>query len=277
MASGILQWNIRGLRPHYTELNLMVKTLNVNVLCLQETKLNTNHDFSIKGFSGYHHINENNQIACGGTSIFVRNSLLHKRVQLNTKLQASAVRVTFQKPITICSLYLPPNLNPSLNTLKNLIQQLPPPFVLVGDFNAHNPLWGSATTNTKGKIIEDLILQLDLCLFNDISPTHVNPSNLETSSIDLSICSSNILPDFAWSVLDDLHGSDHYPIILKPNFPIQQSLPDKGNFKRARWTSFVEDCQSQLNEPCSIQFYDQFFNTLMSISDKNIPKLSKTP
>ena len=173
MASGILQWNIRGLRPNYTELDLLLKNLDPAVVCLQETKLSQNqNDYSIKRFSSYHFINQNCQIACGGTSIFIRNTILHRQIILNTNLQAIAIRATLQKPITICSLYLPPHFNPTLKDLKNLIHQLPTPFLLVGDFNAHSPLWGGTSTNTKGKLLEDILLQCHLCLFNN-SPTHL--------------------------------------------------------------------------------------------------------
>ena len=35
--------------------------------------------------------------------------------------------------------------------------QLPSPFLILGDFNAHSPVWGSPNTNTRGQIIEDFI------------------------------------------------------------------------------------------------------------------------
>ena len=89
--------------------------------------------------------------AAGGSTIFVRDNILHSYVNLNTDLQAVAVRITLHKTITLCSDYIPPNSAPGLVQLKNLADQLPTPFIIMGDFNGHNPLWGSKATTDKGK------------------------------------------------------------------------------------------------------------------------------
>jgi endonuclease/exonuclease/phosphatase family metal-dependent hydrolase len=54
---------------------------------------------------------------------------------------------------------IPPNSALGLAQLKNLADQLPTPFIIMGDFNGHNPLWGSKTTTDKGKKFEDFISQ----------------------------------------------------------------------------------------------------------------------
>ena len=277
MASSILQWNIRGIKPNYTELNLLIKERSPNVICIQETKL-PSEDFVIKGYQEFHHIHKDGLIACGGTSIFVKNSVIHSKIPLNTKLQAVAVRVTLHKTLTICSIYIPPDSNPSPKDFENLKNQLPTPFILVGDFNAHNPMWGSSSTNQRGKTMEDFLMKTNICLFNDSSPTHVNSQNLETSCIDLSLCDPDLYSDFTWSVHDDLNGSDHYPILIVPQIPQKQSQnSNKFNFKRANWSSFSDDCKTLLNNQCNIDTYDQFYDVLTSIADERIPKLSSKP
>jgi endonuclease/exonuclease/phosphatase family metal-dependent hydrolase len=89
--------------------------------------------------------------AAGGSTILVRNNVLHSYVNLNTDLQAVAVRITLDKTITLCSVFIPSNAALGLAQLKNL----PTPFIIMGDFNGHNPLWGSKTTTDKGKKLED--------------------------------------------------------------------------------------------------------------------------
>jgi hypothetical protein len=49
-----------------------------------------------------------------------------------------------------------PNSSLSLTQLKHLADQLPTPFIIMGDFNGHNPLWGSKTTTDKGNKLESL-------------------------------------------------------------------------------------------------------------------------
>ena len=104
----ILQWNIRSLTKNYGPgLKPLIDTLDPSVICLQETKLSSK-EYSLSGYTPYHHINKENLVAAGGTSIFVKKDVLHRHLKLNTTLQAVAVRVTTYRPITICSLYLPP-------------------------------------------------------------------------------------------------------------------------------------------------------------------------
>ena len=86
--------------------------------------------------------------------MLINNVYLFSEVQLNTPLQAMAVRVTLSKAVTVCNIYIPPSVDVSLSDLEELIQQLPAPFVLVGDFNAHSPLWGDVKQDFRGQIVE---------------------------------------------------------------------------------------------------------------------------
>ena len=45
--------------------------------------------------------------------------------------------------------------------------QLPTPFLLLGDFNAHNPLWGNPDINTRDQLIEDFITNNCLYVLNN--------------------------------------------------------------------------------------------------------------
>ena len=70
-------------------------------------------------------------------------------VHFNTPLQAVAARVTLNKVVTFCSIYLPPSDHVAKTNLINLIEQLPSPFVLWGDFNGHSPVWGIESYNSR--------------------------------------------------------------------------------------------------------------------------------
>ena len=84
--------------------------------------------------------------ASGGSSILVISSLPQREIKLKTDLQAVAVSVTLEKEITLCSVYIPPSFSLRSEHLNSLLQQLPSPYMLLGDFNGHNVLWGSNDT-----------------------------------------------------------------------------------------------------------------------------------
>ena len=131
MAS-IIQWNCRGIRPNLEELQLLIQNKNPMAICLQETKLNNKNCVSIKNYSSYFK-NLTSEVAHGGVMILVSNSTPHSEITLVTELQAVAVRITSHRPISLCSVYLPPNMPISLRDLENLVQQLPAPVLLLGD------------------------------------------------------------------------------------------------------------------------------------------------
>ena len=86
--------------------------------------------------------------AHGGAGIILTKSVSQKVVQLDMILQACATLIFINKWITLCYLYLEPDLeswlvdrvgNPKqlkVDDLQSLLDQLPQPFILMGDFNA---------------------------------------------------------------------------------------------------------------------------------------------
>ena len=114
--------------------------------------------------------------------MIVNNNVPHQSVKLDSTLQAVAVNISLNKTITLCSVYLPPTPRIDIKELKHLIEQLPKPFILMGDFNSHHTLWGCTNTNDKGRIIEDFITKHDLVLLNDKSSTYLHPATGSYSS-----------------------------------------------------------------------------------------------
>ena len=81
------------------------------------------------------------------------------------------------------------------------IEQLPAPYILMGDFNTHHPLWGGSHVDRNGRTIESLLKKHDLCLFK--SPTYISPATGTHSALDLTICHSSWFLDYTWAVGDD--------------------------------------------------------------------------
>ena len=120
----IIQWNVRGFQGNFEELALLSA-----VFGLQETFLTSSKTPS---FSGFNILTNNslNDKAAGGVALLINKSYLFSEVHLNTPLQTVAARVTLNKVVTFCSIYLPPSDHVAKTDLINLIEQLPSPFVL---------------------------------------------------------------------------------------------------------------------------------------------------
>ena len=212
MTNNILLWNCRSIKANVEELNVLVDKQKPVAVCLQETFLKDSDGFTLKDHSCYSKNCSDSDRASGGVAIIVNNSVPHHLIKLETILQAVAVNISLNKTITLCSVYLPPSLPIDVKKLDHLVDQLPEPLILMGDFNSHHTMWGCIDTNDKGRIIEDFVAKHDLVLLNDKSSTYLHPATGSYSSLDLTICSPGIFPDFNWKVFEDLHGSDHFPI-----------------------------------------------------------------
>ena len=129
--------------------------------------------------------------AAGGASILVRQGIIHSHIQLDTSLQATAVRITLSKTIVLCSIYIPPLSAISLHDMDDLVRQLPTPYMLLGDFNSHNPLWGGNTLDGKGQRVEQFMDNHSLCFLNDGSYTYLHPGYGTYTAIDLTITQPN--------------------------------------------------------------------------------------
>ena len=103
--------------------------------------------------------------------------------------------------------------------LDNLLQQLPSPYILLGDFNGHNILWDGQNNDSRGEFIENFITK------NEKSYTYYSPSTKSFTSINLSFCHPSLFLDYNWSVCEVQHNSDHFPIIIEQNtFPIRITI-----------------------------------------------------
>ena len=212
-------------------------------VCLQETKLIGPPSFHSNLYN-ISHTNSPNGTAQGGVALIHRKDLNAESINLTTNLQATAIKFKIIDNITVCSIYLPPNTDISRQDITNLLNELPKPFILTGDLNAHSPLWGNNTYNAKGRIIEDIITNnSNYSILNNGSPTYYNIDTGWTSAIDLSICTSSLLSSLTWSVDSNLYNSDHFPTLTHLSSLNKRTKLTKQKFKEdiADWELYARE------------------------------------
>ena len=210
----IVSWNINSVTSKFPFLQTLINDMSPIILCLQETKLDPSKKFYLKQFSSFRCDNLAVGNAKGGFLITVSKNVHSEEIPINSPFQAVAVKVMLDTTIKICSIYINPSDNLTQSALLDLLNQLPRPFILTGDFNAHNPLWVSIKLDNKGKEIESLLNLSDTILLNSGLPTRLDIYSGSFSSIDLSFCSSSLTPVLNWTMGPDLYSSDHFPQVI---------------------------------------------------------------
>lgn len=275
----IVHWNCRGLIHNLGDIKDIINKFSPVAICLQETNLGAKNTHFLKGFTVVRKDREHSSRLSGGVAIVVQGGTPTRYIKLNTSLEAVAVTVLAHKTITICSLYVPPHQHITALELHGLTAQLPKPFVLVGDFNAHCTLWGSEKTDKRGQLIEDFILSNNICLLNTSSPTYFSPSSRKFSCLDLAFCSPSLFTDLNWEVLDNPYGSDHLPAIinLTSKLPTITTKPRRWLVQRADWLRFKENVnlEEAFSSNLNInEINEKFTAILIAAAEKSIPQSS---
>jgi len=181
-----------------------------------------------------------------------------------------AIRVTLHKNITVCSIYLPHLRLLIVNDFNDLLSQLPSPVLITGDFNSRSTLWGDTKLDHRGKMVEDILTKHNLCVLNDTSPTYIHPTTGSSSAIDLSICSPDIFLDIQWKTLEDLCGSDHYPISILYGSTETSSVISSWKLRKADWMFISQEAREQLGCSNPGVSLDEFSEKIIAIANNNI-------
>lgn len=195
MATQILQWNARGLLHNLDDVRELISKFNPKVLCIQETHLKPENTNFLNQHVIFRKDRTDSLASSGGVAIIAVKSVASQKLQLQTSLEAVAIRaILLNRITTICSLYIPPDQMLDKADFEGLINQLPEPFILTGDFNAHNSLWGDCRCDARGRLIERYLLNSGTCLLNKKQPTYYSTTHNTYSAIDLAICSPLFYP-----------------------------------------------------------------------------------
>ena len=116
------------MRTKYESLKILINEISPACISLQETMLGLNKTLCPRDYVSYNSDNDEERDHHGGSALLFRCDVPHRKIVLQTNLQAVAVQMFSKRNYTICSLYLPPsnNLNHNLiQELNNLTEQLP--------------------------------------------------------------------------------------------------------------------------------------------------------
>ena len=275
----ILQWNAEGVYQKKISLTERLHGDKIDVACIQETHLNPNHRFSIRGYQTFRMDREGRHK--GGVLILVKNDIPAKDFKIDTGQQSEihGAHITVgNTTVTIFNLYYPSDKDLALHTMN-----LPPENCLtVGDFNSHSTSWGYEESNRRGDEVEDWQIENNLLLLNDPEdpPTFFSRRWISTSTPDLAFASDDIFKITSRKVQNQLAGSDHKPILQAVNMNYKPSNPKtfpRWNYSKADWVKFVtlsdKLCKSVKCDDSNVNRACKNFNkVILEAANRSIPR-----
>ena len=217
----VLVINCRSLDARIEDIRLLAEKCNPDLMCLTETWLNnekvTKYKYNIKGYNStfQHRLDRMG----GGLATYIKQEMCFSKANIrnygngNLEVQILEIGLKNNQIITILN-YYNPNKDVSIAELEHYVQNLPEPFLMVGDLNSHTDiLMQGDISNITGKNLELLLLRNEICIINPINfYTYMDPRTARTSCLDVCLCSPQMIASTNITRLDGV-GSDHYPIL----------------------------------------------------------------
>ena len=273
----IISWNCQGIKAKSHNLQSLIKEYNPDIICLQETQINPQDSNPIiKGYEGYFFNRATVTRGHGGTAVLVKPRIPQEHMNLQSNLQSKTVKVAFKHPLSITSIYIPEadwrNINK--NDIKNLIQSIPNPKIITGDWNARNTIWFSDNTCSKGEDLEEIFDELNMIVIDQDKPTHISTAYNSSSHIDVTITSPSMATSLEWNTLDDTYGSDHFPIeIILTIANNEMNQRPRWNFNKANWAKFNQELKLEIPQQISNieDLVNNVTNKLIAAAKNSIP------
>lgn len=150
--------------------------------------------------------------------IVVRNDIKFDVIKCTDLVLCLKLYIDFNVELYFYSVYCSPNddLSVVMPTLYNLLSNYAHCSNLVlGDFNAKASLWGSPTTDHRGKEVIEFVNVYDLEILNDPESVPTYSSSRGISWIDIALVKNPLNYKISVEVLDRISASDHNMMVGK--------------------------------------------------------------
>ena len=274
----IIYWNCQGYRSKNQELRLLLSELNPKCVCLQESMLGLNIIKSPKNYSIEQLLTPTTDAGTGLVTL-VHKKIAYTRLNINTNLQVIAIQLKLSQLFTVCNIYINPDYPLNKRTIQDLINQLPEPYIIAGDFNCKSPIWGNNNSrNRNARAIEELLVD-EVHLLDPGGPTHYDKRTNTTSTIDFALVPPEMATELESEVSDDLHGSDHFPVVINERNQNTNHIhtDPRYMYEKANWTKFASLTQipDQTNDNTDINVMVSFLtDKIIRAAMVSIPKTS---
>ena len=280
--------NITSITKHREEL--LARFSKYDIISVNETNLKSERPFSLTGYN----IFRNDRVGKSGGGVLIAikchiksREILNKTSKMN-ELITVEIETQSLKSILISSIYVPPTAKIDIN-LFNEVYNINNNCIIVGDLNATMHNMGSATANTRGKQLQELLKDGYIeCVDDDVPTFERNDYEVK---LDWILASQPLLSFISNVETHPQIGSlsGHKPITFNISLgaePKPTSPRISLNFKAAKWPLFRSKLDQQLKKwnndrslvsTLDIEEYTSFItNSIMTATIEAIPPSKQT-
>ena len=277
----IVSWNANGLLQNKDELEIILKIKNVDICLISETHFTNQSLVRFKGYQLYHTPHPSN-CARGGSAVLVKENIkqYEQDKTITEEIQATAVNIeTKNYSFVVASIYCPPRFSTTKEKFIDFFKTLGNRFIVGGDFNAKNTIWGSRLTTFKGKTLLSAIKESRSEFLSTGKPTYWPTDQQKIPDLIDFFIMKNITCNFLHiSEIPELN-SDHTAIVLILSVTIIENvkIPYLTN-KYTNWELFRLILEEKVQLSVSLQNkYEVDNETEKFINDIQISARDSTP
>lgn len=202
-----LQWNCRSLLPKMAFFRSLLTEHQIDVFGLSETWLLESDIFSLPNYVILRQCQETRKRGLAlGTHRSLSNNIRPIQIPSIREIEVLACSIDLgTETVNYGTFYVPPAAEYTLTRadLIKLFTCIQFPSVYSGDLNAHHQTWGCANTDSRGRLVLEVIEELGLTINNDGSITRIARPPSRPSAIDLTFSSPSLSLSLTWRVLED--------------------------------------------------------------------------
>jgi hypothetical protein len=160
-----LKWNLNGSRTRFSGLQSPTQYRDSAIIPDRNI-------FALPTHCTAHRYNINSDRANGVMAILLKDCVFSAPVNIRSPVQVTPVYSNLLKLLfTTYSMYLPTAVPIRPVNANNLMSKLAPPFILLGDLNAHNIVWESVLSGDTGKRVSDIFGWFDVIVLSTVADT----------------------------------------------------------------------------------------------------------
>jgi len=214
--------NIQSIYSKFDELKNYIANSKADIISISETWLKPEHIIFI---DNYNIVRNDRSTGAngGGACLIIHNSINFTRIDSTPIAGVNHVTIKIHNCIKetqdlfITTIYSPPQIKLNVENFMSFFN-LGKNVLILGDLNAHHPLWSSRVSNKSGRAIHELLGKAKITMLNNNEPTYAPLHRPGYKAIlDFALCSSELSALTGNFLVSDELRSDHLLLQLTIN------------------------------------------------------------